>query len=228
MSTSTAYSSFVGSAPRWAKGVAAPVMAMSAVNRFVRRIAGRTRGAAVAVAGASLLAMLPVAAQPAEAHTTFTYKVVYNGSIVVDKAVFERTVAATFEDYRGWKRAGVAFRRVPASSGSHFTVVLAQASRVPTYSSACSSRYSCRVGRYVIINQDRWRYGVLHWPSTLTSYRQMVINHETGHWLGLGHRFCTGAGRPAPVMQQQSKSLSGCKANAWPTSAEVSAVSRLH
>ncbi len=189
---------------------------------------GRARAAVVAVAGASLISVLPVGAQPAAAHTTYTYKITYDGNIVVDRAVFERTVAATFADDRGWERAGVTFRRVSASSPSHFTVVLAQASRVPTYSSVCSAYYSCRVGRYVIVNQDRWRYGASGWPGTLTNYRRLVINHETGHWLGLGHRSCPGSGRLAPVMQQQSKSLQGCKANSWPTSAEVSSVARLH
>ena len=186
----------------------------------------RTR--AVGAAVALLLAALTLGAPPAGAASTYTYKIRYDGRIVADKAVFERRVAATFADERGWRRAGVTFRRVSASSPSSFTVVLAQASRVPTYSSVCSAYYSCRVGRYVIINQDRWRYGVPHWPSTLTSYRRMVVNHETGHWLGLGHRSCAGSGSPAPVMQQQSKSLQGCRVNAWPTSPEITAAARLH
>ena len=37
----------------------------------------------------------------------------------------------------------------------------------------------------------------------------MVINHETGHWLGLGHSFCSGPGQLAPVMQQQSIDVTG-------------------
>ncbi len=175
-----------------------------------------------------LLAVLSLHVQPTAAHVTYTYKITYNGSIVVDRAAYESRVAATFADERGWRRAGIAFRRVPASSSSSFTVVLAQASRVPGYSPVCSAYYSCRVGRYVIVNQDRWRYGANGWPGTLTNYRRLVINHETGHWLGLGHRSCPGSSRLAPVMQQQSKSLQGCKANSWPTSAEVSSVARLH
>ncbi len=175
-----------------------------------------------------LLAVLSLHVQPAAAHVTYTYKITYNGSIVVDRAAFESRVAATFADERGWRRAGTTFRRVPASSPSSFTVVLAQASRVPGYSPVCSAYYSCRVGRYVIINQDRWRSGVPHLTASLTSYRRMVLNHETGHWLGLGHRSCPGAGRPAPVMQQQSKSLQGCSPNPWPTAAEIATAARLH
>ncbi len=106
--------------------------------------------------------------------------------------------------------------------------MLAQASRVPGYSPVCSAYYSCRVGRYVIVDQDRWRSGVPHWTASLTSYRRMVLNPETGHWLGLGHRSCPGAGRPAPVMQQQSRPLQGCTPNLWPTAAEIATAARLH
>jgi hypothetical protein len=49
----------------------------------------------------------------------------------------------------------------------------------------------------------------------------MVVNHETGHWLGLGHAGCPGRGRLAPVMMQQSKGLGGCRFNPFPTSREL-------
>jgi hypothetical protein len=49
----------------------------------------------------------------------------------------------------------------------------------------------------------------------------MVVNHETGHWLGHGHLGCGGAGRLAPVMMQQSKGLDGCKHNPWPLASEL-------
>ena len=63
----------------------------------------------------------------------------------------------------------------------------------------------------MIINQNRWRYASKVFPSQLAQYRQMVVNHETGHWLGNGHAYCGGKGELAPVMQQQSKGLKGCR-----------------
>ncbi len=102
------------------------------------------------------------------------------------------------------------FREVPR--GGDFTVVLSQASRLPGFSSVCSTTYSCRVGRYVVINQDRWRPARRTSRPTLEEYRRMVVNHETGHWLGRGHAYCPGrARRLAPVMQQQSKGMQGCR-----------------
>ena len=57
----------------------------------------------------------------------------------------------------------------------------------------------------------------------LLDYRRMLINHELGHRTGHGHRKCSGAASIAPVMQQQTFRLQGCKANAWPTDSEAAA-----
>jgi len=101
---------------------------------------------------------------------------------------------------------------------------LSVASELPNFSEGCSSEYSCNVGRYVIINQDRWLGATSSWNNaggTLRDYRHMVVNHETGHWLGHGHANCGGSGQPAPLMQQQSIDLQGCKFNPWPLDSEL-------
>jgi len=154
------------------------------------------------------------------------YSVTTRGTMRANLAAFRDGVAATYADERGWARAHHRFQLVEPSSGqAEFTVVLAQARYLPTYSRVCSSTYSCRVGRYVIINQDRWRRGSPYFSGTLEQYRRMVVNHETGHWLGRGHAYCPGRGKAAPVMQQQSKGLNGCRVNPWPLPREVRAVS---
>jgi hypothetical protein len=150
-----------------------------------------------------------------------TYHVATRGRITANLARFKRQAQATYDDRRGWRSAGVSFRRV--ARGGDFTLVLSEASRVPSFSSGCSAQWSCRVGRFVIINQTRWQRASPMWKDrgrSRRSYRHMVVNHETGHWLGHGHRGCTGRGDRAPVMQQQSIALDGCRPNPWPTAAE--------
>ena len=152
---------------------------------------------------------------------TATYSIATRGRVTASLRQFRRQAAETFADPRGWRGGGVAFKRV--ARGGAFTLVLAEASTVPSFSSACSSTYSCRVGRFVIINQTRWQHATPPWNAaggSLRDYRHMVVNHETGHWLGHGHAGCPGAGRLAPVMMQQSKGLSGCRFNPWPTRGE--------
>lgn len=159
-----------------------------------------------------------------DVHRVLTWSAATRGRVGTEGAGFAAAVAAVYAEPRGWLRSHLRFAQVPA--GGDFTVVLAQASLVPSYSRSCSALYSCRVGRNVIINVDRWRTGTRAFPGSLAQYRQMVVNHETGHWLGLGHASCPGRGRPAPVMQQQSKGMQGCVPNAWPLDHELAGVRR--
>ena len=77
-------------------------------------------------------------------------------------------------------------------------------------------QYSCRVGNTLMINLRRWLKGVAGFGTNLTGYRNMVINHEMGHFLGFNHMLCPGAGKPAPVMQTQTIALNGCTPNPYP------------
>lgn len=166
-------------------------------------------------------AWISSAAQPASRIVTYT--IATRGAITANLDEFRSVVAATLNDSRGWTRLGVAFTEV--ENGGQFTVYLSEASQMTSFSATiCDTTYSCNVGNSVIINQDRWLGATPSWMGgggDLASYRQMVINHETGHWLGHGHRQCSGAGQAAPVMQQQSISLQGCTTNPWPLSSEM-------
>ncbi|MET0467784.1 MAG: DUF3152 domain-containing protein [Aeromicrobium sp.] len=153
---------------------------------------------------------------------TVTYTVATRGKITASLATFKRQAQETFDDPRGWRANGIRFKRV--SSQGDFTLVLSQASKVPSFSPICSTVYSCRVGRNVVINQTRWRKATPTWNDrngSLRDYRHMVVNHETGHWLERGHVGCGGKGQRAPVMQQQSKGLAGCTINPWPKKGEL-------
>ena len=154
-----------------------------------------------------------------------TYSVITRGAVTTSVEVFRRQAQETFDDPRGWRYGGVEFRRV--RRGGDFTLVLAAARAVPTFSPTCSPTWSCRVGRYVIINQERWKHASPAWNAagrSLRDYRHLVVNHETGHWLGRGHAACPRAGGPAPVMMQQSKGTGGCRFNPWPLPWEAAAI----
>ena len=150
---------------------------------------------------------------------TFTYSISVRGSVHSNLQTFTDAVAETLQDERSWAGAGILF--VQVASGGDFSVVLTQDALMPSYGSPCSRFWSCRQGRYVAINDDRFDFGSPYWPGPVTEYRHMVINHETGHWLGFGHSGCGGAGAPAPVMMQQSKGLNGCATNPWPLPSEL-------
>lgn len=151
-----------------------------------------------------------------------TYSVRTHGTVRADVEEFARLAAQTYADDRGWARSYQRFEQV--DRGGDFTLYLSQASRMKDFSSTCDPRYSCRVGRSVVINETPWLKKTPAFSGDLRTYRHMVVNHETGHWLGLGHLGCSRRGALAPVMMQQSKGLGGCRSNAWPLPAEVATV----
>ena len=155
-----------------------------------------------------------------------TYSVTTRGRVTASMKVFRRQAQQTFDHPRGWRAAGVQFRRV--RRGGDFTLVLATARTLPSFSPGCSVQWSCRVGRHVVINQLRWTQASPAWNAAGRSrrdYRHLVVNHETGHWLGRGHTSCRRRG-PAPVMMQQSKGTGACRFNPWPLAWEAAAVRR--
>jgi hypothetical protein len=128
-------------------------------------------------------------------------------------------------DPRGWVRAGFT---VVEDDEAPYTVVLAEGDVVDElckpYDTGGES--SCQNGPVVAFNAERWREGVDHWPDDLGSYRTMLMNHEMGHLLGQHHRSCPDPGALAPVMQQQTGSLNGCRANPWPLDSEIQRAAR--
>lgn len=153
---------------------------------------------------------------------TVRYEIAFVGSTTGEDE-FAEQVQQTLDDPRGWRADGIAFERV--DSGGELEIVLSEASRIPGYSPVCSSDFSCRVGRFVLLNQDNWTSATRAWRAaeeSVRDYRHMLVNHEVGHWLERDHVTCDGgAEQLAPVMQQQSKTLAGCAANPWPLADEL-------
>lgn len=134
--------------------------------------------------------------------------------------VFAAAVDATLANPQSWTgQGGWSLQRV-AGADADFVIRLATPSTVDKVcaTSGLDTRgyVSCRSERFVMINLNRWMSAVPHYRSDVAGYRQYVINHEVGHQLGYGHQGCPGAGRLAPVMQQQTLGLKGCRANGWP------------
>lgn len=151
---------------------------------------------------------------------TVTYAVARLGVSAKGLPGFRRIAELTLSDERGWSAHGsVAFRRV--AGDADFTLWLASPAAIAATGVGCSEYYSCRVGDDVYINAMRWEEGADSYDGrSLREYREYVINHEVGHWLGLDHRGCPGPEATSPVMQQQSKGLRGCQARAWPLPGE--------
>lgn len=156
----------------------------------------------------------------------YTYCAATKGVDQTHLAGFVTKTAAVLGDPRGWNASGkIAFERV--ESNCDFSLWLSAPSQMTSFGGLCDSYYSCRSGRNVVINFDRWQGATDPWNAakgSLEDYRVMVTNHEVGHWLGFGHANCSGPGQPAPVMQQQSISLQGCTFNPWPVADEVTRV----
>lgn len=156
------------------------------------------------------------------------FRVTSTGDIETDLDDFADAAQIIFDDPRGWRRAGVSFTLVEEGPAD-VNVVLASPAGVASYGFPCSAEFSCRTGNNVVINDERWRTATDAWNDTeasLLDYRRMVTNHEMGHWLGHGHLHCSAPGEPAPLMQQQSKSLQGCEPNPWPLDDELDLVRR--
>jgi hypothetical protein len=142
---------------------------------------------------------------------------------------FAAAVAATLGDARSWTGTGqLRLQMVPGADKAQFTVFLATRDtagqmclRGGTNIRVGGVPYtSCRTTGRAIINLDRWRLSstpYLKAKVPIATYRQYVINHEVGHELGHHHQGCPKAGGPAPVMVQQTLTLRGCTAYAWPT-----------
>ena len=176
--------------------------------------------AAVAVLASALAGVLITPRLATGPVRIVTYDIQVKGEVESDLDLFRDHVRRTLRDPEGWSMGGdVLF--VFVEQGGDFTMWLADAVELPGYSEVCSTDWSCRVGRNVVINETRWEEGAPGWLGDLDSYRHYVVNHEVGHWLGLGHRSCSVDDEPAPVMMQQSKSALPCRNRVWPDPVEL-------
>ncbi|MFS8099424.1 DUF3152 domain-containing protein [Lentzea alba] len=137
-----------------------------------------------------------------------TYAVEVEDGMTVDEQGFATFVDATLADPRGWTAGGArSVQRVSGPASLRIRLTSQKTARM-----VCGYEIpvdvSCREGNAVFLSAARWIRGAVAFNGDLTSYRQYMVNHETGHAFGQPHRPCEVAGGPAPVMMQQSFSVS--------------------
>ena len=169
----------------------------------------------------------PPTSAPAPAIVDIAYRVERR---VTDDATadFETVVHSTLIDPRGWRRASYRFA---TADDAPFLIVLAEGDEVDRLCRPYDTygKYSCQNGPVVALNADRWRSATPQWTGDLATYRQMLVNHEVGHLLGMRHPprpQCPTPGEPAAIMNQQSTELDGCLPNPWPLDHEIADAGR--
>ena len=148
--------------------------------------------------------------------TVLTVRVeVERGTGVVAQG-FAETVMSTLNDPRSWGHGGDrTFARTDGPADIRVVLASPDTSAALCRPLVTRGRLSCSVGDRAVITTYRWQGGADEF-SDLGVYRSYVVNHEVGHVLGRPHEGCAGAGRPAPVMQQQTIKVAPCIPNGWP------------
>ena len=183
-----------------------------------RGTATTSAGRAVPATGKGTFTVAPGGTAVAGRGQLLRYEVRVEDGIGEQPTVFATAVDATLRDPRSWTGGGEwAFQRI-SQGDPDFVVTLASPATVDKLCFPLQTQgyTSCRVGNTVVVNLARWLLAVPEFHGDLATYRPYVVNHEVGHRLSKGHLACPGPGKLAPVMQQQTLGLKGCKPNAWP------------
>ncbi|WP_433374950.1 DUF3152 domain-containing protein [Actinoplanes sp. CA-142083] len=197
-----------------------PVVAPS--RNFDKTVAAKPPPISYPAHGHEAWLIAPAQSDPPAGHDgrLFRYRVAVEKDIKgLAPADFARTVETTLANPQGWTAGGrFRFQRVGPGRPYDFIVYLATPGTRDRLCDDNGDGYtSCRNGKSVVLNVARWVKGVPGFAAAgLPVYRQYMVNHEVGHRLGNGHELCPGPGDLAPVMQQQTLGLHGCRPNPWP------------
>lgn len=154
---------------------------------------------------------------------------------------FATMVDATLADPRGWTQ-DKNFRFVHVAGDDNPDTYIRLTS-LATTAKLCGAQLEMETSCHttitgestVLLNESRWVRGATPFEGDLGNYRQYLLNHEFGHAIGFAsHQACGGDGELAPIMMQQTISLSNadlfrqepsevypdnpatCEPNPWP------------
>lgn len=180
-------------------------------------VAAGLLSADVPEAGAGTFSVVPGADPGPGTGAVRTVRVEVEDGLTVDGAAFAATVMATLNDPRGWGADGsLSFARTDGDA--ELRVILASPTAVDDLCAPLDTggEVSCGTNGRAVLNLKRWVLATAELTADKPAYRQYLVNHEVGHLLGHRHERCSGPGRVAPLMQQQSYSAAPCVPNAWP------------
>lgn len=175
-------------------------------------------GAGVVTRGSGTLVVVPGRERAPRGGTVLEVRVEVERGLPVDPQRFARFVMRTLNDRRGWGARGrLSFARTDGD-GQDVRVVLASPATSAALCRPLRTRGVASCGHHgrAVLTMSRWVRTTPEFTRMRTTYRQYVVNHEVGHLLGHGHQTCPRRGAVAPVMQQQTYGLKGCRPNPWP------------
>lgn len=161
---------------------------------------------------------------PAATGRVVTVALDVENGIGADDSAIAAQVSGILLDGRGWQGIdSVSFHflsQAQLDAGQKPGVLITVASP-DTVNKLCAplnteGELSCGNAGRAVLNYLRWVDGISYYGTDLTGYRTYLVNHEVGHILGHGHQYCSAPGAYAPVMEQQTKGLQGCKPWPWP------------
>jgi hypothetical protein len=173
---------------------------------------------AVATRGSGTLVVVPGRTTAPRRGTVLKVRVEVERGLSVDPQRFARFVMRTLNDRRSWGARGrMSFARTDGKD-QDIRVVLASPRTSAALCRPLRTKGVASCGHHgrAVLTMLRWVRTTPEFARMRTTYRHYLVNHEVGHLLGRGHERCPRRGAVAPVMQQQTYGLKGCRANAWP------------